>query len=239
VPGRVRLDLAQARFEIVPGRPGEPLHVEARYDKSAYDLEESLEAGDAGDGAAWTYTVGFRRTRGSGFMAALREMIGGTRPVVRVVLPPDIPLLLDMNLQQGETSMDLGGLWLRRADLKFAQGGFELRVPEPLREPMESLRIDGSMGGGMISDLGNASPRNFDMEFSMGGLVVDLTGAWAADADIDITSSMGGTVVRLPRNVILEGVPVQGLQPDPTAEIQPPTLRFRTSSSMGEIEFQR
>ena len=172
-------------------------------------------------------------------MAALREMVGGTRPRIRVILPSDIPLLLEASLAQGEAELDLGGLWLRQADLTFTQGGFELRISEPLREPMEFLRIDGSMGGSVITGVGNASPRRFDMDFSMGGLVLDLTGAWAADADIDITSGMGGTVVRLPRNAILEGVPVEGLRPDPTAEIQPPRLRFTTSSPMGEIEFKR
>jgi hypothetical protein len=233
VRGKVVLDLAHAEFQVVPGEPGEKLRVHAKYDKKVYELEEILETHED---SSWTYRVNFHQT-GGGIMTALKEMFGGTKPEVRIVLPVDVPLDLDTRTQQGAMIIDLGGLWLRRADFNFQQGGFELSVSEPLREPMEAMSIDGSMGGLVTAGLGNASPRRLECDFSMGGLVLDLRGPWARDAEISIAQSMGGGAIRLPRNVILQGIPGRQADAAADAELKPPTLRFTVSSSMGELEY--
>ena len=234
--GKVVLDLSHAEFDVVPGRPGEPLRVEATYDKKSYVLEETLETLE---GLPWTYSVRFRRTAGSGLLNALKQLLGGTQPEVRVVLPVDVPLHLEARTGQGGVRMDIGGLWLKTADLDFSQGGFELRVSEPLRVPLERLTINGSMGGFAVSHLGNASPRRLEVDFSMGGMMLDLRGRWVNDSDISITTSMSGGVVRLPRDVVIEGLDGTPLEASPTDELRPPILRFSTSTSMGELEFQR
>jgi hypothetical protein len=205
----------------------------ATYDKKVYELEEILETHED---STWTYRVNFRQT-GGGLMTTLKEMLGGTKPDIRIVLPVDVQLDLDARMRQGAMTIDLGGLWLRRADLNFQQGGFELGVSEPLREPMETLSIDGSMGGFATSTLGNASPRRLECDFSMGGMMLDLRGPWAQDAEISITHSMGGGAVRLPRNVILRGIPGRHSDVPVDAELKPPTLTFTISSSMGELEY--
>jgi hypothetical protein len=231
--GKVVLDLSHAEFIVVPGNPGEELRVRAKYDKNVYELEEILETHED---STWTYRVNFRQT-GGGILTALKELFGGTQPDIRIVLPVDVQLDLDARMRQGGMTLDLGGLWLRRADLNFQQGGFELSVSEPLREPMETLSIDGSMGGFATTALGNASPRRLECDFSMGGMMLDLRGAWAQDAEISLTQSMGGGAIRLPRNVILEGVPGRHSSAPVDAELKPPTLRFTISSSMGELEY--
>ena len=233
--GTVVLELSEAEFEVVPGKPGERLHVEATYDANSYVLEETLETGE---GPSWTYGVNFRRARGSGLLAALKELLGGTKPKVRVVLPVDLPLTLEARTSRGAMWMELGGLWLQTADLEFSQGGFELQVSEPLHGPMERFTINGSMGGFTASRLGNASPRRLEVDFGMGGMVLDLRGRWVADSDISITTSMGGSIVRLPKDVIIEGLDVDGPRGQPTDELRPPILRFSTSSSMGNLEFR-
>ncbi|MFQ5719870.1 MAG: hypothetical protein ACE5IK_10020 [Acidobacteriota bacterium] len=238
VAGTVILDLTQGEFEVVPGQPGEGLSVDATYDRKSYVLEKTLDATDDG---SWTYTVRFRRTSGGsglGLFDAIKRMLGGSRPSVRVTLPADQFLDLQVNMAQGGTRMDLGGLWLREAEIEFAQGGFQLRVSEPLQMPMERLTIDGRMGGFDASHLGNASPKTLDVDFTMGGMSLDLRGAWAADADISIKTSMSGGVVRVPDDVIIEGLSVPGRPANPSAELQPPTLHFSSSSSMGDLQFR-
>jgi hypothetical protein len=233
--GRVVLRLSGGEFEVEPARRGEGARVEAKYDANTYELRESLETGEEG----WTYEVGFAGT-GSGLLAALKQLFGGTPPEVRVYLPPDVPLSLEMDLQRGAASVELGGLWVTRADLDWRQGALELSVDEPLRAPMERLGLRASMGGVSVSRLGNASPRRLDVDFSMGGLDLDLRGEWVVDSEIEIRHRMGGGAVRLPRR----GVEIVGLDSsgfrgpsDIDREIPLPKLSFSVSSSQGELDF--
>jgi hypothetical protein len=233
-PGRVVLDLWHAEFQLWPAKPGESLRVEATYDENAYELVEEFEpAGENG----WVYRVTFRRT-GNFLMTALQQMFSGSSPRATIYLPADLQIDLDIGVHQGALEGDLGGLWLRSGEIDLKQGGIRLTVDEPLREPMERLAIDFSMGGGQVSRLGNASPKQLDLEFSMGGGEVDLRGAWVQDSKITIDMSMGGAVVRLPRDVLVEGVDKGGLSLEEVGEIAPPKLTIEvTGGDSGDIEF--
>jgi len=208
------------------------MRVEARYDKNQYVLTESLERAE---GAGWTYEVGFHSI-GSNFMAGLRQLFGGTPPKVRVFLPSDVPMSLEVVLSQGGGRLDLGGMWLTGLDLHLEKGGFQVDLDEPLRYPVDRVSLTGSMGGMQVSRLGNASPRRLEVDFGMGGLELDLRGQWLNDSDIDIRSSMGGTILRLPKSVVIEGLASGGFSPPEETEIPRPTLRFTTSTRMGELE---
>jgi len=149
---------------------------------------------------------------------------------------------LDIDVKQGGFDGELGGLWITSADIDYGMGGFTLSVNEPLREPMQSLKVKGSMGGFEGKHLGNASPRAVDVDCSMGGAELDLRGLWRQDCDLRLNASLGGMEVRLP-----EGVRVEGLaDPDSArilaradSEVPLPVLRFASTSSMGEIEIKR
>jgi len=227
------LNLSEAEFQIEPGPPGEPIRVEASYDRASGELEEIFEPGDAG---SWTYSLRFKRDLG--FLAKMFEGMAGKTPKVRVLIPPDVPIDLDIDLSEGEGLVRLGGLWLTSADLTFSMGGVEMSIDEPLKEPIESLSIKASMGGGSFRSLGNASPRRLDVDISMGGMDLDLTGRWLRDAEIQIRQSMGGAGVTLPDGVIIEGIdhPRTGRQAS-SKEIPLPVLRFTVSSEMGELKF--
>ena len=219
-PGTVVLDLAHADFHVQPGRPGEPLRVEATYDINSYQLQEELQE----EAGAWVYRVRFRRT-GSWMMSMLAGLLSGNRPEVTIHLPPDVLLDLQLSISEGGSEVELGGLWLRSAELEFERGGLNLDVREPTREPVERFSIRGSMGGFNAGGIGNASPRHLEVDFRMGGMNLDLRGAWVEDSEIIIRQRMGGGRVQLPRNVVIEGLPDHhGVTPE--GEVMPPTLRI-------------
>jgi len=235
VQGKVILEAAQSELQVEPGRPGEPLRLEASYDKTSYQLEEVVEV--EADGT-WTYRVKFERTRSGGFMTALRQLVGGARPRVRIFLPPDVLLDLEATTSQGGLELELGGLWLRTAQVEFQQGGAEIQFSQPLRAPMEQLSINGSMGGFAVIGVGKASPARLEVGFSMGGGYLDLRGPWQNDADISISASMGGAEIRLPQDLAIEGVDLETPRPPGTAELPLTTLRFDISeSSRKSLEF--
>ena len=229
--GRVVLRLAGGEFEVRPAAPGEGLSIRAAYDTRTYELTESFEPG----GDPWVYELDFKR-RGSMWMAILKGMVGGSGSHVEVFLPADTPLELDVEIEQGGVQMELGGLWLTSADLAFAQAGAELAISEPLREPMEQLRIRGSMGGVAVEGVGDASPRRLDVDFKMGGLDLDLRGQWRTDAEVVIRTTQGGGVLRLPRDVEIVGLETTRVRPPADPEVPRPTLTFTVSSSQGELE---
>jgi hypothetical protein len=233
--GRVVLDLRHTIFEIRPAQPGEPLMVEARFDINNYELTESFDEGVDEEG--WTYEVKFRRTTDSYGMTVLKELLGGTKPKVKIYLPSDLPFDLEADFMQGGAEVELGGLWLTNIDFRFLQGGGAVEFGEPLQEPAESLAIQFSQGGGAIEGIGNASPGKVDVSFSMGGGYIDLRGSWRGDADITIDQSMGGVSLQLPHNVVLRGIGRYDTEDPPEGAEEVPVLRFSTSSHYGELEF--
>ena len=81
---RLDLDLSVGSFRIEPGRPGEPIRVEADYDARAFELEESFDA------ETNTYRISFD-SKGGFFGLFGRRVDSDTR--VRVTVPPDRPVV--------------------------------------------------------------------------------------------------------------------------------------------------
>lgn len=231
--GRVILDVQQAEFFVEPGPPGEPLRVEASYDREACRLSEELDP-DAEPG--WVYHLQFSCEQRS-LLQSLRSMLGGKKEKVRVLLPPDQPLALEVRGSQGGSILELGGLWLTSLEVDFAMGGLIMGIESPLREPLDSMALHGEMGGLVATGLGNASPRKLVVDYRMGGMELDLRGRWLVDSDIDIDLRMGGGNVTLPQGVLIEGLPSGISTPTPGPEIKPPTLRFTTNTVQGGLEF--
>ncbi len=233
--GRVVLDLAQGEFEIHPDQPGRGVRIEARYDSEVYLLEDYFESFPD---SSWVYGVRSRRTI-SGLHALFRQlMAGGQGPRIDIYLPADVPLELQVRVQEGGFEAELGGLWITNADFRYKKGGFSLSIDEPLREPMERLTIRGSMGGFEADRLGNASPRSLDVVCRMGGANINLRGSWSRDADIRLDVAMGGISVQVPDDVQVQGLESSGGELIvENEEIPLPVLRFSVKEKMGEIEF--
>ena len=236
-PGRVILDLGQGEFHLRSAAPGEGLSVRATYDSEVHDLGYSFAV--APD-STWTGSVTFRQTM-PGLQALFRKLMGGhTDASIDVYLPPDVPIELVVRLEQGGGEAELGGLWLRTADFDFRQGGFSLDLDEPLREPLERLRLYGRMGGVEADHLGNASPRVLEVDCAMGGADVSLMGAWRNDCDARMSIRMGGMEVRVPADMRIEGDGAEAAtlrRDDPETFL--PVLRLTLDQKMGEIEIRQ
>ncbi|RKZ18876.1 hypothetical protein DRQ50_03255 [bacterium] len=233
-PGRLILDVSQGELIIKPARPGEQLNVRVKYDAEVHEVVENYEV--APD-SSWVYELRFHRTM-PGMQALFRQiMAGGGDASVVVRIPADLPVGLEIRLRQGGFEAELGGLWLTHADIDYSQGGFALEFDEPVREPMDHLVIHGSMGGFGAAGLGNASPRSLVVDCRMGGADIGLDGAWLQDCDIRLKVRMGGMDVRVPDNVVVQGVETlpDDLELAP-GEVPLPVLRFSIDQEMGEID---
>ena len=239
-PGRIVLDVSMSTFEIVPGPPGQPIRVEADYDTGSYELTESFEpAGELG----WTYELTFRRT-----VSWLRLLMAGAGEPdnrIRLIIPRDVPVSLTGKVGIGESDLELGGLWLTDVALSIGVGEHDVSFREPLREPLEEIRLRSSIGEVNVKRLGNASPRNVFLQHSIGEVRYDLRGEWLNDSEIDVACGIGECSVRLPGNdvaveLIRAGVTigeedtgdVRRRGPAPAGA---PTLRVGVSGTIGEV----
>jgi len=234
--GQVVLTIQEAELHIEPVGSGEPLRVEARYDVNAFALEgEFVPRGN--NAGPWIYRVTFGRAENSGMFSGLVSLVRGSTARINVFLPADVPLDFMLNMQDGGAVVRLGRLWLRTADIDLDSGALDLDVEEPLREPMRSLSIRTRKAGALLNHLGNASPRQLDINYRTGMIDMDLSGQWLADAEITINGSTGGGVVHLPSGASIDGLESRGIKVRTPSELNLPTLRFEVSTGMGALEF--
>jgi hypothetical protein len=235
--GKVHLALGEGEFRVSAAAPGEGLHATAEFNTEVHHLSEQFAVLPD---STWEYRLECRQTM-PGLQALFRNLLGGKSDTkVHVYLPPEVPIELVMQAERGGCEADLGGLWLRTGDLQFRQGGIQIGFSSPLREPMDSLRLNARMGGVTADRIGNASPRALDVDCAMGGANIDLRGAWRGDCDARVAIRMGGMNLRVPADMRVEGdgVPPPKLS-ESEIEMPGPVLRLKIEKSMGEVEVRR
>lgn len=237
--GKVVLDLDVGEFEIEPADPGEELSLETHIEPDLYRLEEKLERNDDG---SWTYRL-VVRPRGGMLGMMFRGGGNNSDSGITLRLPRDRPFDLVGTVGLGSTSIDLGGLLVRNVDLKAKVGEHTIDFSEPLPVPMESFRVDKSIGELTISRLGNASPAEVSLDQSVGELSVGLRGPWAGDANLSIHNGVGEIGVDLPRDVRVDfegssvGLGERNIRVPREQDLPPdaPTLHLDLSGSVGEV----
>ena len=235
VPGRIELDLSMATFELIAGRPGEPIRLEADYNQAKFKLQPTFEETDDG----WVYRLEFGKR---GLFSPIIQFEDGDN-VIRLTVPRGMPLSLEGEIGVGETIMELGGLAIDEIQLEVGVGSHRLRFDEPLAAPMGSFVLDGSIGEVHVYDLGNASPSDVRVESSIGELFVGLDGAWQRDCRVRVSGGLGESRVELPTgvNVNVERASVglgEANRPrvhDRTFIEGAPTVTVAVSGGIGEV----
>jgi len=237
-PGKLVIDVGAVEFELLPAAPGERLHVESSFDANAYELVENYRP-TAGEIGGWVYEVSLH-PRGSQLITLVKRMFSHNDPKLSVYVPRDLPLELEARARAGGGELSLGGLWIRSMELDASQGGYTVRVEEPLVEPMESLTVRARMGGFVLQRLGNASPRHIVFDARMGGGLLDLRGDWANDCEISLSWRRGGLSVELPRKAGVRG-PDEGSLAEFVREAAEgePTLTLTLDGKLDDIQFAR
>lgn len=239
--GTIEVDFQMGEFTIRPGPADQPMRIEADYDTAQFELKEEMVP--QADGS-WTYKVKFGAKGGFWGLALDGGNNGQNR--VELIIPRGRPIALQGTIRMGESKTDLGGLWIKNADLKYKMGDHFLEFREPLPFPMEKLKIDGSMGGLEIRGLGQASPAVVDIKQGMGELFLDLQGDWRNDSNIRARFSMGECKIWLPEKARIDlrkaSVSMGEARTDKMqGEIPPewPTLTIDAAGSMGELRIEK
>ncbi len=198
----VVLRFEEGHFEIVPGLPGEAIHLEAEYDEGAYRLQPHYREGLPDRDR---FELVFERTA---HLAGLRRRIHQKADIsdnkIRVYLPPNIPMRLDVRVRRGDAEFDFSGLSLvsLRLDTKMGSTLVECDRPNPVE--METCDIRSQMGEMRFRGLGYAAPRVLDFRGRMGDFELDLHGPGRKVTDIRLEILMGELRVEVPRDLTLQ-----------------------------------
>jgi hypothetical protein len=239
-PMQLFMELQEGSFDVKPGEPNGRVQVEGEFSAALYELTQQTENHE---GTSRT-TIRFR-SKAPAWARMLAGIGGGSdQPRLTLLIPPDVPIDLSMNVSMGESRIDLGGLTLSDLGLDLSMGNHEVDFRKPVVDGVRRVRLNARMGNVSVENLGNARAQTVDASGSMGNVTADLGGEWApgSETELSFTQSMGEVRVSVPTTVRLEAdvrdsdgknQRVPGAD-DETSDPKAPLVKVRVSTSMGQ-----
>ena len=240
-PMQLNVELQEGTFDIKPGEPNGRVQVEGKFSEALYELTQQTET----QNGTQRTTIRFRSKAPAWarFLAGINRN-DDDRPRLTLLIPAAVPIDLSLNVSQGESRIDLGGLTLSDLGLDLSMGNHEVDFRQPVVDGVTHLRLNTRMGNVRVENLGNARAKSVDASGSMGNLTADLGGDWkpGSEAELSFTQSMGQVRVSVPSNVRLQADvrdaegKTRNVEPDgdETKDPKAPVIRVRVSTSMGE-----
>jgi hypothetical protein len=110
---------------------------------------------------------------------------------------------MDLTFELGATraDLDLGGLTIDALRLEAGASESWARFDVPNPHPMRRLDIQVGAASFHGSDLANANAPLVSVDAGVGGVDLDFGGRWTQDVDLDLSVAMGGSTIRVPRDV--------------------------------------
>lgn len=187
-------------------------------------------------------------------------MIRVKRPLIDIGLPTPV---LDLRLGKarsfslkisagaGVDSFDLGGIPLRRIELRHGAGDLEIDFSTPNPQRLALIKLSVGAGRAELRRLGNANFEEMEIEGGAGTFRLDFDGEFQRPARVRIKPSIGTLELRIPRllpaEVTSDGIlsrPIadDGFQAEvdryrtrAAANGRPPMLMIRSSVAMGTL----
>jgi hypothetical protein len=105
---------------------------------------------------------------------------------------------IHLDLAAGRHRASLGGLRIAGLHVACGSGDLEIDFAAPVRQSPAAMLIEAGAGRVLVKGLGNASPGTLTVHGGSGPVDIDLTGAWALDAAIEVDVRLADVVVRFP-----------------------------------------
>ncbi|HEU4827620.1 MAG TPA: LiaF domain-containing protein [Gemmatimonadales bacterium] len=187
-----RLDFGAGSLRLAPGPVTHLYSLQLTYDVERFRPISRF------DPVAGTVHLGLESTGRSGLRVSSREHLEQT---AEVRLSPAVALDLDVALGAVDANIELGGL--RLASLRVGTGASRsaIRFSTPNLAPCAVAVIEAGAAEVALTGLGNSRCDRITFSGGVGTALLDLSGVWTSDADLDVSMTMGELTLRLPRNV--------------------------------------
>jgi hypothetical protein len=240
-PLRTIVAFGAGTLNIRPDRASHLYDLSLRYDA---DRASPVYAFDA---AERTLRVGVRYPEGSSRWRSDR----GSE--LRLALPTTLDLDLSIEAGASESDIDLSGLRLSALSLAVGAADTRLHIDQPNARRMPLLRLDAGAANLEALRLANARADRIVVNVGVGRVLLDLTGSWEGDTDVEISAALGkvelvvpqGVGVRIEVSSLLQSVELPGLTKVGSAWVSPDfdsaahKLRLSASGALGRIELRR
>lgn len=202
-PVEVKVLFPVGGLRVHAGKPDSLYHATLDYceDHTIPAVALTPSTGEPDSTGRLTLSVVARPGAFSGFKGA-----AGEENQMRLDLAPGVPLILDLNLGEGESMIDLAGLTLRRLRLISGAGDTRVIFARPNEAIADEIFIESTVGDVGVDLLGNANAKRITVTGGVGSIEVDLSGPWRRDAFVELPGSVGDLVLRLPRGRPAPGV---------------------------------
>jgi hypothetical protein len=95
----------------------------------------------------------------------------------------------------------LGGLRISALDLKSGASHTAVSFDSPNQGSCRTAQITSGAGELTIAKAGNSGCRSWRFDGGVGGVTVDLDGAWPADARMNLNMALGGVTLQAPKDL--------------------------------------
>ncbi len=188
------LEYGSGSLRILPGAAsGDLYRMRLWYDAERFSPTSSFEP------ATGTVRLALGRTGTAGLRIASRERLDEQTAVL--TLSPQVALTLDLRLGAVDGDIELGGLQLTELALATGASRTAIRFSRPNAARCTTASVSAGAADISMYRLGNSRCQQVRFEGGIGKAVLDFTGAWPADASVNVRMAVGALTLRLPRAV--------------------------------------
>jgi hypothetical protein len=190
----VNVRYGAGRFTLGPGTGSQLYRMELRYDEDKFIPVREYDV------ATPSIRLGVRSREGT------RVSMGNTRrgeqpPFLDVLLTPDVPLVIDMELGAVQAEIEMGGLAIQRASYHTGASETRFRWSRPNPVPCEDLTLRAGAAEFTATQLGNSNCERVSFEGGLGEVTLDFSGSWRRSMIASVNMGIGSLQLRLPRDV--------------------------------------
>jgi len=193
--GEVRLiasvEFAGGTLNVSAGAPASLYGMRLSYDATRFQPVSEWNAG------ANTVTLGLTNLDNG------RIGVGGNMQdqVASIEFSPQVDLELSMGTGAAVSLVDLGGLRLSSLNVETGASQTEVRFSTRNAIRCTTAAFRAGVAELTVLGLGNSRCDRVTFDGGMGSVVLDYTGEWGGDTELDATLAVGGLTLRIPREI--------------------------------------
>ena len=192
----MEVEFASGRFRLGPGTPSSLYRIQTTYDEDGFEFEANYDQRSS--------RILTRVTPHDGHGDL--DINTDSPQLLDIALSPAVPVTLDLKIGAATSTIELGGLAVRRASVKTGASDSRITFGSPNRIACDELEIAMGAAELTVVGLGSARCERLKVAGGAGDLTLDFTGSWEPGAVLEsnLTMGFGSLTLRVPEDIAVE-----------------------------------